>query len=566
MPKANRTIPTLFAFLCLVVTSDAKVLRVFILAGQSNMEGKAKMSLLEYQATAPATKQLFAHLRSTDASNESSSWIERDDVSIKFLDRHGKLTVGYGSRNCIGPELEFGWTMGDHFADPVLLIKTAWGGKSLYRDFRPPSSELPDDDVLQAILERQQKRKPKTTIEDVKSSFGHYYREMLKEVHSTLENRGELFSDYKDLDYEIAGFVWFQGWNDMVNPDYTAAYTTNMANFIRDVRKDLKKPTLPFVIGQLGVGGTKEDIPSLKPNPKRDAFKKAQAAAGEEQDFKNNVVVVKTDQYWDMEADAVFKKGWKENLEAWNKVGSDRPYHYLGSAKCYSQMGEAFAESLLEILPSTKAFYDPIEKQVEGWTIKVDPVLLADEHEETRERAFEALANHLQRVKYIVPKDRLDQLIKLPIWLELANSELSSMQYHPSRGWLIANGHDPRLVKHVHIPHAKALFDPKMWAKHPYVVLHELAHSYHDQILSFDNEEVINVFDAAKDAGIYEEVLLYTGKKVRHYGLNNHKEYFAESTEAYFGVNDFYPFVRAELKEHDPRMFELMRKIWGEVR
>ena len=281
-------------------------------------------------------------------------------------------------------------------------------------------------------------------------------------------------------------------------------------------------------------------------------------------EFQGNVTVVKTDQYWDLQADAVFSKGWKEHLEEWNRVGSDRPYHYLGSVKCYSQMGEAFAEALLELQPAADSFYDPIIKNLEGWTIKVDPKLL--EATETADRAFEALANHLQRVKYIVPPERVEQLQQLPIWLELDNPKLNSMQYHPGRGWLLANGHDPRLVKHVHIPHAKALLDPGTWAKHPYVVLHELAHSYHDQVLSFDNKKIVDVFNAARDAGIYEDVLLYTGKKVRHYGLSNHKEYFAESTEAYFGVNDFYPFVRAELEEHDPRMFELLQTIWGKIR
>ncbi len=211
-------------------------------------------------------------------------------------------------------------------------------------------------------------------------------------------------------------------------------------------------------------------------------------------------------------------------------------------------------------------FYDPVEKQVEGWTISVDPKLLDKQHQETAAKAFEALANHLQRVKYIVAKDRLAELQTLRIWLELDNAKLGNMQYHPSRGWLLANGHDPRLVKHVHIPRAKNLYARHMWAKHPYVVLHELAHAYHDQKLSFDNPNIIAVYKEAKKQGIYEEVLLYTGKKVRHYGLTNHKEYFAEATEAYLGVNDFYPFVRAELKQHDPAMFSLMQKIWGRVR
>ena len=208
-------------------------------------------------------------------------------------------------------------------------------------------------------------------------------------------------------------------------------------------------------------------------------------------------------------------------------------------------------------------FYDPVVREIEGWTIKVDPKLIEDK--ETAERAMEALANHLQRIKYIVPQRRLAELRKLPIWVDLEH-ELGNMQYHPDRGWLLSHGHDPRLVKHVHIPRAKNLWARHMWAKHPYVVLHELAHAYHDQVLSFDNQRIIDTFNSAKDAKIYEEVLLYTGRKVRHYGLSNHKEYFAESTEAYFGVNDFYPFVRAELKQHDPKMFDLLKEIWGEVR
>ena len=206
-----------------------------------------------------------------------------------------------------------------------------------------------------------------------------------------------------------------------------------------------------------------------------------------------------------------------------------------------------------------------VEKQIEGWHVAVDPQLLAEENHETAEKAFKALANHLQRIAYIVPEDRLARLRELRIWIELENPVLGNMQYHPDRGWLVEHGHDPRLVKHVHIPRARNLYDPAMWAKHPYVVLHELAHSYHDQVLGFDHPEIVAAYKAMKEKGIYERVLLFTGKKVRHYALTDHKEYFAESTEAYFGVNDFYPFVRAELKEHDPAMFDLMVKLWGRV-
>ena len=223
--------------------------------------------------------------------------------------------------------------------------------------------------------------------------------------------------------------------------------------------------------------------------------------------------------------------------------------------------------SFTAALPAAeRGFYDPVEKEIEGWKIAVDPQLMKPENKAVATKAFQALANHLQRVTYIVPEDRLAKLKELRIWVELDNPKLGNMQYHPSRGWLIRNGHDPRLVNHVHIPRARNLYAPHMWAKHPYVVLHELAHSYHDQILSFDNPKIVEAYNAAKQQGIYQKVLLYTGAKVRHYGLSNHKEYFAEATEAYFGVNDFYPFVRAELKEHDPRMFSLMVEFWGRVR
>ena len=211
-------------------------------------------------------------------------------------------------------------------------------------------------------------------------------------------------------------------------------------------------------------------------------------------------------------------------------------------------------------------YYKPVIKVVEGWTIAVEPRLLKKENQEVADKAFVALANHLQRVKFILPEAKVKELQKLPIRLELNNQRLGSMQYHPSRSWLRANRHDPALVKHVHIPRAKALYDRGMWAKHPYVIMHELAHAYHDQVLSFENKEIIGSYEAAKKAGIYEKVMLYTGRTVRHYGLNNHKEYFAESTEAYLGVNDFYPFVRGELKEHDPRMYKIMEKVWGPVR
>lgn len=211
-----------------------------------------------------------------------------------------------------------------------------------------------------------------------------------------------------------------------------------------------------------------------------------------------------------------------------------------------------------------KGFFDPVIKKIEGWTIHVDPQLLpGGDHAKEGKQALKMLANNLQRIKILLPEKILKDVQTLEIWIEHKHPRLSAMQYHPSKGWLLANKHDPRLAKKVHITRAGALLSRQQMLKHPMVVLHELAHAYHDQILDFDNPEILEVFNKAKEKGLYEKVLLYTGREVKHYGLNNHKEFFAEATESYFYRNDFFPFVRAELKEYDPDCHQLMVDIWG---
>ena len=332
-------VATLFSALLAVsvhAVDTKKPVKVFILAGQSNMEGKAKMSLLEYQIAQPATREFFKHLQ------EDGKWIERDDVWIKFLERHGKLTAGYGSPKCVGPELEFGNVVGNRYGEQVLLIKAAWGGKSLWRDFRPPSSGLPATSVLERMLSDTRKRQTNATLDDIKKPFGMSYRAMLDEVQSTLTNLSALFPGYVGQGRELAGFIWFQGWNDMINPDYTAEYTTNLAHFIHDVRRDFQSPKLPFVIAQMGVDGTNANTNLKK-------FKAAQAVVMDIAEFRDNVALVRTDVFWDYEADAVFRRGWREHIDEWNKVGSDYPYHYLGSAKTLCAIGGALGEAVIKL-------------------------------------------------------------------------------------------------------------------------------------------------------------------------------------------------------------------------
>ncbi|MCX5682345.1 MAG: TIM barrel protein, partial [Planctomycetota bacterium] len=223
--------------------------KVFILAGQSNMEGKAPNTLLDHQAEDPRTKDLFEHLR------RDGKWFVRDDVFIKYLDRKGPLTIGYGSPGRTGVELEFGTMMGDHFDEPVLLIKAAWGGHSLVKLFRSPSAGYPADlqkelkqaqDRVQKNNEKEKKNNPLPTMDDLKQEYGSSYRKMLAEVKETFGCYETMFPPLKGKQLELAGFVWFQGWNDQYG-GAEKGYASNLKHFINDVRHDLNAPNLPFV-------------------------------------------------------------------------------------------------------------------------------------------------------------------------------------------------------------------------------------------------------------------------------------------------------------------------------
>ncbi len=299
----------------LCAAGEAKTVRAFILAGQSNMEGKASNALLDAQAADEKTKAHYAHLRDGDG------WVERDDVFIKFLGRKGPLTIGYGSPGRTGLELEFGHAMGEHFDDPVVLIKAAWGGHSLSHNFRPPSAGDPGDG------------KP----------FGESYRNMMAEYKAVAEGYKDMFPELRGADFEVAGFVWFQGFNDKFG-DSPGHYEENMKLFIADVRRDLEKPDLPFVIACLGTNGSKPPSGTSK------TVMDAQLAM----DSIDGVKSFRTDELVDKAAEELFPT-YQKNPDEWQKTGSDRPYHYYGSGIWYGRIGKSAGAAMLELLGGAKA-------------------------------------------------------------------------------------------------------------------------------------------------------------------------------------------------------------------
>ena len=202
-------------------------------------------------------------------------------------------------------------------------------------------------------------------------------------------------------------------------------------------------------------------------------------------------------------------------------------------------------------------------RDIEGWTVRVDDRLLKGEGAALGERALKLLNARLVAITIVVPEKALAKLRAITIELDLDYGGLSPMQYHPDAGWLKVNGYSEALAKCVHIPGAEEFLSPFENHRMPWVVLHELSHGYHDQVLGFDEPRVAAVWEKFCASGKYKSVLTSPGPMREHYGLNNPKEFFAEMTEAYFGSNDFYPFVTGELKQAEPEIFALMADIWG---
>jgi hypothetical protein len=178
-------------------------------------------------------------------------------------------------------------------------------------------------------------------------------------------------------------------------------------------------------------------------------------------------------------------------------------------------------------------------------------------------KALRFVEAKLVEIKLVVPPAPLAELQKVTIVLDLSCGRLGAMQYHPSAGWLKANGYPAELARCVHLPRAADVVTRRNVREQPWVILHELAHAYHDQVLGFEEPRIVEAYKRFKESGRGEAVLLHDGRRVRHYALTDAKEFFAEMSESYFGANDFYPFNRAELKEAEPELHELLANVWG---
>jgi hypothetical protein len=206
------------------------------------------------------------------------------------------------------------------------------------------------------------------------------------------------------------------------------------------------------------------------------------------------------------------------------------------------------------------------KRQIEGWTVQINTKLI-EQDKPLLENGMKLLTEQLQKIKRLVPKAAVNKLQRVTIWFSPEYPGVRpTAEYHPGAKWLKENGRDPIMAKGVEVTDLRIL--DKEVKRMPVLFLHELAHSYHDQVLGFNNSEVETAYQHAKASGKYDSVKRWLGTKFadkpeRAYAMTNAQEYFAEGTEAFFDQNDFFPFNREELKQADLELFLLLDKVWN---
>ena len=372
-------------------------IKVFILAGQSNMEGRGFPEPLTWQVGQEEYRERYTHFiqdgnydqfiktvnETTDPNDRRKTptylWSERKDVWINYLGKHGNLKVGYGApKEGFGPEFNFGHVVGNHYDEQVLIIKTSWGGRALAQGFMPPSSmpSAAEFEVLTTeenakntewnasqkeritknnlkIMEENKtaekkkplqkfKPRPMVSVEEYQQRYGIDYRNMVSEVHECLANLKERFPSYQGQDMKSKDCGFRAG-----TTNTTIRSTSNLENLIRDLRDEFDVPEMKVVIGEMGHDGPNE--PQV--DSPRSIIMAAQQAVAKNPEFRSTAICVNTRQYWDMDAHNIYHGpgGWSKDIDKWRQFGNDRPYHYLGSPWFFAQTGTGFGEAMVKL-------------------------------------------------------------------------------------------------------------------------------------------------------------------------------------------------------------------------
>lgn len=308
-----------------------KKLRVFVLAGQSNMQGYGDINSEKPGSLNTVlnndTEGTWSYI-STDGE-----WNTLDGAYI-YSDRQfdiikGKVSVGQGAESeFIGPELSFAHMLDEYYDDPILIIKTAWGGKSLAVDFRPPSAT---------------------------GDTGAFYTEMIQSIDQVTQNLSTEFPDLEVEDHEIMGLAWFQGWNDGAEETYLEEYESNLKLFMEDVRRDLGQDQLPIIIASAGQGGYEISSDSWV-RSMQERVSLAQENVGCDDDtYGGRVGFVDSKKFY-----------YPADQSPENAI-----HHYNGNALTYLQVGKSLGEEMILAINDMAYCYNDCDAQVDPGVVSI---------------------------------------------------------------------------------------------------------------------------------------------------------------------------------------------------
>ncbi len=202
--------------------------------------------------------------------------------------------------------------------------------------------------------------------------------------------------------------------------------------------------------------------------------------------------------------------------------------------------------------------YNYNERNIEGWTVLIQEELAAEQA--LCQRVQGLLRIRLWEIVTRLPAPVVERLRDVKLRLHLNRPGCQGGVYHPSPVWLREHDLPEDWGLGIEFGNAQNFLS---WSRQqPAMVLHELSHAWHHQVLGYGREDVLESFEATRESGVLEEVLYVSGGTRRAYGLNNPQEFFAEMSEAWWATNDFYPFVRGEVRDRFPGVEQLMEACW----
>ncbi len=261
--------------------------------------------------------------------NDKGQWTSRDDVWYKgVVTATGSQWLGVASGK-IGPELGFGHVVGNEIDDPVLVLKTSQGNRSLGWDFLPPGSESYEQDgkIYAGYKESPESWDKGTEPKPIGWYAGKQYDDCFVAAHEVLDNFDEQFPHWKGRGFEIVGFVWWQGDKDRYNAVHAGRYEKNLVHLIETLRTEFKAPKAKFVVATLGQ--TAKDNSDVNEKLILDAQLAVDGKSGKYPEFKGNVSTVYTHP---------LSQGGASNS------------HYNGNAQTYMDVGLAMGEAMMKML------------------------------------------------------------------------------------------------------------------------------------------------------------------------------------------------------------------------